>query len=87
LVADAKDPAQQALRTHPDVRSIAKPGSVELRTYTSDDPQIKTLNLDPWIIKTGLPLVLIHQADGKVLEALKATDAASITAAVKRYKP
>jgi hypothetical protein len=87
LVADAREPAQQALRTNADVRAIGKPGSVELRTYTSDDAQIKTLNLDPWIIKTGLPLVLIHQADGKVLESIKATDAASITAAVKRYKP
>jgi len=87
LVADAKEPAQQALRTNADVRAIGKPGSVELRTYTSDDSQVKSLNLDPWITKTGLPLVLIHQADGKVLEAIKATDAASITAAVKRYKP
>lgn len=87
LVADAKEPAQQALRTHPDVRGIAKAGSVELRTYTSDDPQIKTLNLDPWISKTGLPLLLLHQADGKVLDSIKATDAASVTAAVRRYKP
>jgi hypothetical protein len=87
LIVQANDATQANLRTHDQVRGLAKPGEIELRTYTHDDPALLGVKLDPYISKYGLPLLIIQDQAGKVLEAGKVADVAAVTVAVRRYKP
>jgi hypothetical protein len=87
LIVQANDAAQANLRTADAVRGLAKPGEIELRTYTHDDPALMGIKLDPYVGKYGLPLLIIQDQGGKVLDAGKVADAAAVSAAVRRYKP
>ena len=87
LVVQDSDVAQAKLRTHADVRSIAKPGEVQLRTYTHDDPALASVKLTPYVEKQGTPLLVVQDSAGKVLSTIKPTDAASVVAEVRRWKP
>lgn len=87
LIVQDSDPRQAALRTHADVRAVAKPGSVKLQTYTHDDPMLDVVKLTPYVTTNGLPLLVLQDAAGKVLSTTKPTDPASIANEVKRYKP
>ena len=87
LVVQDSDPKQAALRTHADVRGVAKPGEVQLRTYTHDDPALAAVKLTPYVAQHGTPLLVLQDAAGKVLSTIKPTDAASVVSEVKRYKP
>jgi hypothetical protein len=87
LIVQANDPTQANLRTHEQVRGLAKPGEIELRTYTHDDPALLGVKLDQYVAKYGTPVLVIQSEKGNVLDASKVADAAGVTAAVKRWKP
>ena len=87
LVVQDSDVAQAKLRTHADVRAVAKPGEVQLRTYTHDDPALAAVKLTPYVAQHGTPLLVVQDAAGKVLSTIKPTDAASVVAEVRRFKP
>ena len=87
LVVQDSDVAQATLRTHADVRGVAKAGAVNLRTYTHDDPALASVKLTPYVAQHGTPLLVIQDQGGKVLSTIKPTDAASVVNEVRRYKP
>ena len=87
LVVQGGDVAQASLRTNADVRAISKANSINLRTYTHDDPALAAVLLTPYVAQQGTPLLVIQDQGGKVLNTIKPTDAASIVAEVRKYKP
>jgi hypothetical protein len=87
VIVDASDPKQAALRTHDAVRSLAKPGAVNLRTYSHEDPALVNVKLSPYVTQHGMPTLVIQDNNGKVLSSGKAADAAGIVNEVKKYKP
>ena len=87
LIVDASDPKQAALRTNDSIRSLAKPGAVNLRTYSHDDPALASVKLAPYVTQHGMPTLVIQDQGGKVLSSGKAADAAGIVSEVRRWKP
>jgi hypothetical protein len=87
VIVDASDPKQAALRTHDAVRGLAKPGAINLRTYSHDDPALVSVKLAPYVTQHGMPTLIVQDNNGKVLSSGKAADAAGIVSEVKKYKP
>lgn len=87
VIVDSSDPKQAALRTHDAVRSLAKPGAVNLRTYSHEDPALVSVKLSPYVTQHGMPTLVIQDNNGKVLSSGKTADAAGIVSEVKKYKP
>ena len=85
LIVEANDPKQANLRTHEAVRSLAKPGEIELRTYTHDDPALLGVKLDQFVARFGTPTLIVQDTNGKVLESGKVADAAAVSAAAVSY--
>ena len=70
LIVDPSSPEQAAWRTDPVVRGLVTDAKVQFRTYASTERDIDTLNLRSEV-EAGLPVVVIQDKTGKVLQTKK----------------
>ena len=70
LIVDPSSAEQAAWRTDPVVRALVTDAKVQFRTYASTERDIDTLNLRSEV-EAGLPVVVIQDKTGKVLQTKK----------------
>ena len=70
LIVDPSSAEQAAWRTDPVVRGLVTDAKVQFRTYASTERDIDTLNLRSEV-ESGLPVVVIQDKAGKVLQTKK----------------
>ena len=70
LIVDPSSPEQAAWRTDPVVRGLVTDAKAQFRTYASTERDIDTLNLRSEV-EAGLPVVVIQDKTGKVLQRKK----------------
>jgi len=70
LIVDPSSPEQAAWRTDPVVRGLVTDAKAQFRTYASTERDIDTLNLRSEV-EAGLPVVVIQDKTGKVLQTKK----------------
>lgn len=70
LIVDPSSPEQAAWRTDPVVRGLVTDAKAQFRTYASTERDIDTLNLRSEV-EAGLPVVVIQDKTGKVLQTRK----------------
>lgn len=70
VVVDLAKPEQQAWRTDPDLRKALEAKGVQYRSYLSEELDIDTLGFRTAVNQTGLPLVIVQDASGKVIRTI-----------------
>lgn len=70
LIVDPSSAEQAAWRTDPVVRGLVTDAKAQFRTYASTERDIDTLNLRSEV-ESGLPVVVIQDKTGKVLQSKK----------------
>lgn len=70
LIVDPSSPEQAAWRTDPVVRGLVTDAKAQFRSYASTERDIDTLNLRSEV-EAGLPVVVIQDKAGKVLQTKK----------------
>lgn len=71
IVLDRNDSGRNSWRDSAAIRDAVKAKDGRIAFYASDEADIDTRRLRPLITEKGLPLVILQDADGKVLTSRK----------------
>ena len=73
LIVDPSDPEQAQWRTNSVMRGLLKDAGVQFRTYADTERDIDLLNFRADVTSTGLPMVILQDKSGKLVQVKKVT--------------